>query len=559
MTASLWWGLRTILRLMGVLFPVVGPFVASKLASLLPCSVPGYGGAASLPVVDPVTGKKSRVAVVGGGISGCACAYSLTQAGYDVTVYESREVLGGNAQVADYPHGDKTVPQDLSVVYWAPEYYRNYTNLVRACGFEPAEVEIPYVIHTNVRGKDEWYTQPGSDCGLEKKLQPSMEERYTDDLKKYDGMISSLRRITSIFNWCSDRKSFYGTNSYSILPFCSPLNYIGFKTCAVRLYGISEEFYEEILKPFHALSLSTMELDPIPATAYVIVDDIMPLHYSRKCYSWGLGNSRGVFQKATEKCDVKLDTRVRQVKFVPPGKAAKCAGSETSGNSWRQIVTDDKGAEEMYDRVVMACPPGAAASILRPKNWIESCIFAGVSYHDDFARLDWKDWLECPVHQEVSCLPEQHRQAMLEDGAFLIDIDKNGRLTGGVNIEFTHNLGAWSPTARAMGLAKKDARMFMSQALNKDKDYSASELKTFSAPRGHPSLTTTNMVITQMLHLIQGRRGVYYCSNWTSPGNGHDLACTSGLCVAGAIGAPYPFEDPDSRRDWRDCRRFMNI
>jgi len=42
MTASLWWGLRTILRLMGVLFPVVGPYVASKLASLLPCAALGF-------------------------------------------------------------------------------------------------------------------------------------------------------------------------------------------------------------------------------------------------------------------------------------------------------------------------------------------------------------------------------------------------------------------------------------------------------------------------------------------------------------------------------------
>ena len=44
-----------------------------------------------------------------------------------------------------------------------------------------------------------------------------------------------------------------------------------------------------------------------------------------------------------------------------------------------------------------------------------------------------------------------------------------------------------------------------------------------------------------MIQLVQGRRGVYFCSNWTAPGNGHDLSCVSGLVVAGAIGAPYPF------------------
>ena len=33
----------------------------------------------------------------------------------------------------------------------------------------------------------------------------------------------------------------------------------------------------------------------------------------------------------------------------------------------------------------------------------------------------------------------------------------------------------------------------------------------FNAPRGHPDLSIRNMAVTQMLHLIQGRRGVYYC------------------------------------------------
>lgn len=39
----------------------------------------------------------------------------------------------------------------------------------------------------------------------------------------------------------------------------------------------------------------------------------------------------------------------------------------------------------------------------------------------------------------------------------------------------------------------------------------------------------------------------------TSPGNGHDLACTSGLAVASAIGAEYPLKDEEARRDARQC------
>lgn len=39
----------------------------------------------------------------------------------------------------------------------------------------------------------------------------------------------------------------------------------------------------------------------------------------------------------------------------------------------------------------------------------------------------------------------------------------------------------------------------------------------------------------------------------TSPGNGHDLACTSGLAVASAIGADYPLQDEEARRDAGHC------
>ena len=40
-------------------------------------------------------GKAGRVVVIGGGFSGLAAAYELTQAGYDVTVVEARNRVGG--------------------------------------------------------------------------------------------------------------------------------------------------------------------------------------------------------------------------------------------------------------------------------------------------------------------------------------------------------------------------------------------------------------------------------------------------------------------------------
>jgi hypothetical protein len=82
---------------------------------------------------------------------------------------------------------------------------------------------------------------------------------------------------------------------------------------------------------------------------------------------------------------------------------------------------------------------------------------------------------------------------------------------------------------------------------------------SFSAPRAHPGLCVRNMLITQLLPLVQGRRGVYYCSNWATAGNGHDLSLLAGICCATAIGAEYPFADGAAKRDHRLLSGFMGL
>jgi squalene-associated FAD-dependent desaturase len=53
-----------------------------------------------------------KVAVVGGGLAGCAAAFELTRSGYDVTVLEARPTLGGAVQTLPARDGDPTPPPD---------------------------------------------------------------------------------------------------------------------------------------------------------------------------------------------------------------------------------------------------------------------------------------------------------------------------------------------------------------------------------------------------------------------------------------------------------------
>lgn len=545
LSASLWWSTRWLLRALGTLVPWLGPRVVEVLQLALPCSVPGYGGAAKMAAEDPATGKKHRVAVVGGGIAGASAAYSLTKAGFEVTVYEARNRLGGNAQTCTFPTSDgRKVTQDLSVLYWAPEFYRNYTALLKEVGVTPATIQLAYVLHhKNAKGESEYYVPPGFESQVDKKLLPSMAPRFADDFARYDRMVSTVRRINRVFSYGSDRKTFYPP----YLNMINPCNFVGIRSMT-KIFGITDEFYTTVMQPYHGLNLTTVEIDSCPGTAMAILDEIIPMTKCRWHNSWDTGNSEAVFAKLTASCRVQLDARIRQVHAV-----------RTDGR-WQQQVISDKGEVETFDRVVFACPSHAAANILRKPGFFESIFLRAVSYHDDFHREDWKDWLEAPVHQDVTCLPEGQRKVLQTDAAFLMDVDDTGSKDGTRNTEFHHVLGAWSPSARSAGISPEQAPMFMSQCLHKDRSIDPDKtLKTFSAPRGHPDLSHRNGMITQFMNLIQGRRGIYYCSNWVAPGNGHDLSCVSGLVVAHAIGAAYPFDDQDAHQDFQAARHFMGV
>ena len=63
----------------------------------------------------------------------------------------------------------------------------------------------------------------------------------------------------------------------------------------------------------------------------------------------------------------------------------------------------------------------------------------------------------------------------------------------------------------------------------------------------HPHLTTVILGAQYLLRYIQGRNGVYFCGSLATPGNGHDLSFCSGMAVACAIGAKYPFEKENKK------------
>ncbi|MGB9340098.1 MAG: hypothetical protein WCB63_12705, partial [Polyangiales bacterium] len=83
--------------------------------------------------------------------------------------------------------------------------------------------------------------------------------------------------------------------------------------------------------------------------------------------------------------------------------------------------------------------------------------------------------------------------------------------------------------------------------------------KRIELPHPTHSVSLQNLIIMSMMRHLQGKNGVHYCGTFTTPEGGHDLSFMSGLVVAHAIGADYPFssDNTDAVADFKQMQKMM--
>eukprot|EP00756_Hemistasia_phaeocysticola_P007731 Hpha_TRINITY_DN14378_c0_g1::TRINITY_DN14378_c0_g1_i1::g.86587::m.86587 len=517
LTAPIWFLLRLCVRILAFCIPPA----ARAIAGLLPVSVPGVGDAAQI--------KGGKVAVIGGGIAGSGAAFALKESGFEVELFEAREQLGGNAKTFIWEHEGKEAKSGLAVLGWPIEYFKNYGSLLNKLGVAVASVELPFWIRSTVPGAEGDFAQLASD-----KLDgPDLRDRFEPDFKRWDSLVRLVRRVNNFFNWVKEGDEL---SAYR-MSFLNPFNMVSIKTLWGWCGG-SREFWDVILVSLYDSTFLTTQLDAVPAVVAPMMDDIIPLNRCSVLNSWAEGDSQQVFKGMTKGVKVTTDTRVLAVEPLPAGGIQ---------------VTDERGRSETFDKVVFACQASAVGSMLRPSNWVESALFRAFKYTDD----NEPGWLNPTVHSDGSIIPEEHRERVLKDYANYIEVGAPASKEGDYHYENSFVLN-WVPTSKVFD---KPPAMLVTHDLSDHKTLDPKEVRgTTCHARAHPDLNFTNLLATQLLPLVQGRRGVYYCCNYTTPANGHDLSLLSGFVAANAVGAAYPFpENESAEADFHRLRNLMGL
>src|SRR3569623_2295814 len=96
-----------------------------------------------------------RVAVLGGGVAGLTAAHELAERGFEVTVYEARERLGGKARSFPGPGAD--LPAEHGFRFF-PGFYKHVPDTMRRIGVDQHLVGAERILLAQGDGRNELLT-----------------------------------------------------------------------------------------------------------------------------------------------------------------------------------------------------------------------------------------------------------------------------------------------------------------------------------------------------------------------------------------------------------------
>jgi len=455
---------------------------------------------------------RGRIGVVGAGIAGCAAAWSLDRAGFEVELFEAAPTIGGNAKTHEWPIEDGSrVTVGLSVLAWPASLFRNYRALLERLEVATEEVELCFYI----RAGAEVFTSTG---------EGGLALRYAADVRRWRRLVGFVRAVNRA---CSGFAR--GESLYRIAPH-NPMNVIPLWPLA-RVFGISRGFWEDIVVGFYSATFLSTRIDRVPAVILPTIDAILAIGEVGRLETW-TGSSREVFERMTASLGERTHTGCAIVRIEPDAEGV--------------TLGDLTGRTRRFDKVVLACPAPAIDRALVRRRRLHDRLLGRFRYADEVDPT----FVRGVVHGDPTVLPAADRNAVLAGHCNYVEVSRAGDGTPRYENHFV--LSSWLPAARA-----RRTPMLVSYNGSTTPD-PAHRLATVDNRSAHPELSIGNLARALLWRFLQGKDGLYYCGSLATPGNGHDLSLLSGLVVAEAIGADYPFAaDAEARADFERLRRLM--
>lgn len=424
-----------------------------------------------------------KIAVVGAGIAGLACAHRLAQLGQDVTLYEGGGWFGGHSNTVDVTLDGVTHGVDTGFLVYNNTTYPNLTRLFDTLGVETAGTDMSFSVKLPLGvGQLEW-------AGAS--LATVFAQRRNLLRPAFLGMLRDILR----FNRAATALALDSTPGSGLAATAGMAlgHYLD-------LHGYGRAFRGWYLLPMAACiwSCPTGQMLEFPLSSFV-----------RFCHNHGLlqvsgrpqwrtvsGGSREYVQRMLASIPQRrLNMPVRQVQRLPGG------GALTVG------LRTDSGTE-LYDEVVLACHSDQALALLERPVAAEREVLGAIRYQPNRAVL----------HTDSRCLPERRKAWSAWNYQGGVDEYGASRVCVHYLLNMLQPLPFTTPVIVSLNPIDEPAR--------------GSVLASFDY--AHPVFDQRAVAAQQRLPALQGQAHTWFAGAWTGYGF-HEDGLKSGLQIAAAL------------------------
>ena len=417
-----------------------------------------------------------KIAVVGSGISGLACAYQLAQSGHGVTLYEANDYFGGHTHTVDVTLDGITHGVDTGFLVFN---HRTYPNLVRLFG----ELGVATV---------------GTDMSFSVKLQ------HKERMLEWSG--SSLNTVFA------QRRNLLDKHFIRMLK--DILRFNEHATALVEQPGSAStdlSLGDYLLRHDYSAAFRDWYLLPMAGCIWSCPTSQMldfPLAtFARFCHNHGLLQvmDRPKWHTVTGGARQYVDKMLRAIPDPRLGDPVRAVWRTNSGGTVRIRIDSSQGSE-LFDHVVLAGHSDQSLGLLKDISPAEKRILGAIGYQPNRAVL----------HTDASCLP------------------RNRRTWSAWNYQ---SRGGGEPQVCVHYLINKlqplpfDTPVIVS--LNPiDEPDPSSVIASYDY--AHPVFDRAAIAAQKQLQQIQGKYKTWFAGAWTGYGF-HEDGLKSGLAVAQAI------------------------